>query len=162
MPAPLVMLDPGHGGIDPGAVRAGVAEKDVALAFGLVLADEMRAAGLRVAMTREEDVFVPLSARVSAARAIEADVFVSLHANTVAQGVASGATVYILSAVPSDADAAAVAEFENSAERLAGYDAVNGEDVCDASATAMAVTSPAEKLSGGRVCAVSRAYPPRR
>ncbi len=124
----LVMLDPGHGGRDPGAVREGVAEKDIALAFAKVLAHELRGAGLRVEMTRKRDVFLPLAARVAAARAAEADIFLSLHANTVTRGVASGPTVYVLADQPSDADAAAVADFENSADRLAGYVVEPAED----------------------------------
>ncbi|QHQ34650.1 N-acetylmuramoyl-L-alanine amidase family protein [Algicella marina] len=124
----LVMLDPGHGGIDPGAVRAGVSEKDIALKFAGVLAETLRDAGYSVAMTRKTDVFLRLDARVSAAREAEADLFLSLHANTVTKGVASGPTLYVLSGEPSDADAAAVAEFENSADRLAGYDPASGED----------------------------------
>ena len=125
----LVAIDPGHGGIDPGASREGVTEKDLALAFGLELRAALEASGrFEVVMTRESDVFVSLRDRVEMARSAGADVFLSLHLNTVAEGDVSGATVYALSETASDASAKALAEFENQSDTLAGLDNVGGED----------------------------------
>ena len=116
-----VAIDPGHGGIDPGAVREGVAEKDLALAFARELASQIAEdAQFAVYMTREGDHFVPLSQRVEQARDAGADLFLSIHANTVTRGNASGATVYTLSDTASDKASAALAELENRADLTAG------------------------------------------
>ncbi len=118
---PLIALDPGHGGIDPGATREGVFEKDVTLAFGTELAQMLENSGrYRVMLTRKDDSFVSLGARAAAARQQGADLFISLHANTVAEGDVSGATVYMLSEVASDAGSAARAAFENSSDDYVG------------------------------------------
>ena len=105
LPAPLprgdgplvVVLDPGHGGIDPGAERDGVTEAGLMLTFARELKEALlRAGGFQVVMTRDEDVFVPLETRISIARAAGADVFLSLHADALAEGEAVGATIYTL------------------------------------------------------------------
>jgi N-acetylmuramoyl-L-alanine amidase len=96
--APTVVLDPGHGGDDAGAERDGVRESDLMLTFARELREELVRAGLRVVLTREADVFVPLDARVARAQAADGDLFISLHADALAQGRATGATVYTLSA----------------------------------------------------------------
>ncbi len=119
---PLVVLDPGHGGIDSGAVgQGGLREKEVTLEFALALAQELRAAGkLEPLLTREDDTFVSLSDRVDVARDNQAALFVSIHADTVRQDYVRGATVYTLSDDASDELAAALAERENRSDILAG------------------------------------------
>jgi N-acetylmuramoyl-L-alanine amidase len=117
-----IVLDPGHGGADPGAVRMGLREKDVTLAFARELAPRLATRGWAVSLTRDDDRFLPLSDRVATAQALRADAFLSIHADTVLQGDASGASVYVLSAEASDAEAAALAERENRVDRLGGLD----------------------------------------
>jgi N-acetylmuramoyl-L-alanine amidase len=117
-----VVLDPGHGGADPGAVRMGLREKDVTLAFAQELAPRLIARGWAVSLTRDDDRFLSLSDRVATAQALRADAFLSIHADTVLQGDASGASVYVLSADASDAEAAALAARENGVDRLGGLD----------------------------------------
>ena len=113
----LIVLDAGHGGIDPGAVRAGIAEKDIALTFAHELAAALDAdPRFEIVMTRIADVYLGLRARVDLARSAEADVFLSIHANTVTEGVAQGAALYTLSATASDEEAEALADRENAAE----------------------------------------------
>ncbi|OOY11385.1 N-acetylmuramoyl-L-alanine amidase [Thioclava marina] len=93
----VVVLDPGHGGIDPGAEDGGTREADIVLGFARQLRDQLRRAGMTVVMTRDQDVFVPLETRVTVARAAGADLFVSLHADSIAEGQASGSSIYRLS-----------------------------------------------------------------
>ena len=114
--APIVAIDPGHGGIDPGAAQGGLIEKDVTLAHAQALRAALERAGLRVALTRDADVFLGLGARVALARAAGAEVLVSLHADAVPQPEVAGVSIYTLSARASDADAAALAARENRAE----------------------------------------------
>lgn len=125
---PLVMLDPGHGGVDPGAIREEVAEKDIALTFATEFAAALLSSGrYRVALTRETDVYVGLRDRVSLAREAGADVFLSLHANTVTVGSVQGAAVYTLSDTASDGEAAALAALENGADFFGTPDGGAGE-----------------------------------
>jgi len=91
-----IVLDPGHGGLDPGAQDGGLREADIVLGFARQLRDKLRRAGMTVVMTRDQDVFVPLETRVTVARATGADLFISLHADSIAEGVATGATIYRL------------------------------------------------------------------
>ena len=125
-PRPLVVLDPGHGGIDNGAKAAsGEFEKAVVLQFALALRDRLEASGkYRVAMTRSDDTFIPLTERVRFARGQGASLFVSIHADAIpkSEGQAEGATVYTLSENASDAEAARLAEAENRADVIAGVD----------------------------------------
>ncbi len=125
-PRPLIVLDPGHGGIDNGAKAAsGELEKDVVLAFGLSLREKLERSGkYRVAMTRSDDTFIPLAERVRFARTQNAALFVSVHADAIPknEGQAEGATVYTLSENASDAEAARLAEAENKADVIAGVD----------------------------------------
>jgi N-acetylmuramoyl-L-alanine amidase len=125
-PRPLVVIDPGHGGIDSGTKSAGGQdEKDVVLAFSQVLRDKLEKSGkYRVAMTRSDDTFVPLNERVRFARAHKASLFISIHADSIPrrEGVASGASVYTLSDHASDAEAASLAEAENKSDVIAGVD----------------------------------------
>lgn len=123
---PLVVIDPGHGGIDPGASGArGETEKDIVLAIGLALRDRLVKSGrVRVAMTREDDRFVSLGERVKFARARDAKLFVSLHADSLAgEPDVRGASVYTLSDRATDALAARAAEKENRADLIGGLDA---------------------------------------
>jgi N-acetylmuramoyl-L-alanine amidase len=121
-PAPLVMLDPGHGGKDPGAIGlSGTYEKQVALAAAFELKRQLEASGrYRVALTRARDDFVPLGERVAKAQAHGAALFVSMHADALADQSVRGASVYTLANVASDAQTAALAQRENSADRFAG------------------------------------------
>lgn len=101
---PLIVLDPGHGGVDPGAQHGGFDEADVMLGFAKRLRDILVLSGrYQVLMTRDDDRFVSLDDRVSLARGAGAAAFISLHADALASGSASGTTVYTLSDVASDA-----------------------------------------------------------
>lgn len=125
----VVMLDPGHGGVDPGALREGFSEADLILGFARELRDAMRRTGrIEVAMTRDADVFVPLPTRVTLARAAGADLFISLHADALAEGRAQGATVYTLSDEATDAATAALAEQHDRADLLQGIDLAGTDD----------------------------------
>ncbi len=121
-PAKLVMLDPGHGGKDPGAIGyAGTYEKHVAIAAATELHDRLvRSGRYRCALTRDTDRFIPLEDRVAIADAHGADLFVSMHADSIASHAIRGGSVYTLSTTASDAQTAALARRENSADRFAG------------------------------------------
>ncbi|HHC30109.1 MAG TPA: N-acetylmuramoyl-L-alanine amidase, partial [Rhodobacterales bacterium] len=124
-----VVLDPGHGGIDPGAERGGVREKDLVLTFARELKEVLlRGGNVEVVLTRESDVFVPLETRVSIARRARADVFISLHADALAEGRAHGATVYTLADEASDEASAKLAERHDRADLLAGVDLSRTDD----------------------------------
>ncbi|MFP7673247.1 N-acetylmuramoyl-L-alanine amidase [Marivita sp. S0852] len=125
----MVVLDPGHGGIDPGAERGTVNEADLMLVFARELQDVLRrAGGFDVALTRTGDYFVSLEARVAAARDAGADLFISLHADALAEGQARGAAVYTLSDAASDAASAALAERHDRDDLLAGVDLSRSDD----------------------------------
>lgn len=125
-----VVLDPGHGGIDPGAQAEGLTEAALMLTFGRELKEALlRDGAFRVVMTREEDVFVPLETRTSIAREADADVFVSLHADALAEGEATGATIYTLSETATDAAAQALAERHDRDDLLAGVDLTGTDDL---------------------------------
>jgi N-acetylmuramoyl-L-alanine amidase len=123
---PLVVLDPGHGGIDTGTrAPTGQLEKDIVLDFAKRLRARIESAGkYRVLMTRSDDTYIPLGDRVEIARKAKAALFVSIHADSLphGEGDAQGATVYTLSNKASDAEAAQVAEKENRADVIAGVD----------------------------------------
>jgi N-acetylmuramoyl-L-alanine amidase len=121
---PVVVLDPGHGGIDRGAMVKGLIEKELVFAFAKAVAQKLEDNGhVKVVMTREDDSFVPLSERVRMARDGNAGLFVSIHADTLSEAAnVSGATIYTLSDRASDAESARVAEKENQADVAAGYD----------------------------------------
>jgi len=129
-PRPLVILDPGHGGIDEGAhSRTGEAEKTMVLDFALLLRDKIERTGkYRVELTRTDDTFVALADRVQFARARRAQLFISIHCDALARGDgdAQGATIYTLSDHASDTEAARLAEAENRADIIAGVD-LSGE-----------------------------------
>jgi N-acetylmuramoyl-L-alanine amidase len=128
---PVIMIDPGHGGIDPGAAASSsVVEKDLVLSFAQLLKKKLEAEGrYRVLMTRERDVFVSLGDRVRAARAARADLFISIHADSISGGQdVRGLTVYTGSERASDADSARLADRENKADAVAGVEAADGAD----------------------------------
>src|ERR1700732_563812 len=125
-PRPLIVIDPDHGGIDNGTrAETGEMEKSIVLEFSLLLRDKIERTGkYRVAMTRADDTFVPLGNRVAFARARQAALFISVHADALrrGEGEAQGATIYTLSERASDARAARLAEAENQADVIAGLD----------------------------------------
>ncbi|MBV9654821.1 MAG: N-acetylmuramoyl-L-alanine amidase [Acetobacteraceae bacterium] len=119
-PRPLIMLDPGHGGKDPGAIGwSGTYEKHAAFATALELQLQLQATGrFRVLLTRTADVFIPLAGRVARAQEHGAALFVSVHADSIGNPGIRGASVYTLATTASDAESAALAERENSADRF--------------------------------------------
>lgn len=125
-----VVLDPGHGGIDPGAEVGDIREKDLMLTFARELREVLlRAGGFDVVLTRDADEFVSLERRVALAHRAGADVFLSLHADALSGARARGASVYTLSDSASDAASAALAERHNRADILAGVDLSGKDDV---------------------------------
>ncbi len=126
----VVVLDPGHGGIDPGAEKDGQTEARLMLTFARELKEALLRDGrFKVVMTRDDDVFVPLETRMTIARAARADVFLSLHADALAEGEAQGATVYTLADEASDAAAQALAERHDRDDLLAGLDLSAQDDL---------------------------------
>jgi N-acetylmuramoyl-L-alanine amidase len=123
-PRPVVVIDPGHGGIDHGTqAQSGENEKTIVLDFAKALRDRIEKGGkYRVVMTRDDDTFIPLAQRVKIARNHKAALFVSIHADALprGEGDAQGATVYTLSDTASDTEAAKLAEAENKADLIAG------------------------------------------
>ncbi|MFZ5748933.1 MAG: N-acetylmuramoyl-L-alanine amidase [Pseudomonadota bacterium] len=122
---PLVVIDAGHGGHDPGAIApgSGLREKDITLKIALRIRDALLATGrVRVALTREDDRFLVLQERYGIARKLGADLFISIHCDSAENDGASGATVYTLSEVASDKEAARLAARENKADIIAGVD----------------------------------------
>ena len=120
---PLVVLDAGHGGIDPGAVAStGAFEKDIVFAFVERLRERLEKTGrYRVLMTRDHDVFVPLDERVRIARAAKADLFISIHADSISSAPhIRGSTVYTGAERATDTESANLAERENRADEVAG------------------------------------------
>ena len=120
---PLIVIDPGHGGIDNGTQAGGEMEKNLVLGFGLALRDRIEKSGkYRVVMTRDDDTFIPLNDRVKVARNQSAALFVSIHADALPrrEGDAQGATIYTLSDKASDAEAERLAEAENKSDAIGG------------------------------------------
>jgi N-acetylmuramoyl-L-alanine amidase len=122
-PRPVVVIDPGHGGIDNGTRAGEEAEKNLVLAFGLALRDRLEKSGkYRVVMTRTDDTFIALDDRVRIGRSQAAALFVSIHADYLphGEGDVQGATIYTVSDKASDAEAARLAESENRADAIGG------------------------------------------
>jgi N-acetylmuramoyl-L-alanine amidase len=120
---PVIVIDPGHGGIDNGTQSGNEYEKNLVLGFGLALRDRIEKSGkYRVVMTRTDDTFIPLADRVRIARNQSAALFVSIHADALPrrEGDAQGATIYTLSDRASDAEAERLAEAENKADAIGG------------------------------------------
>jgi len=125
-PRPMVVLDPGHGGIDTGThAQSGELEKNLTLEFAAMLRDKLEKSGkYRVAMTRTDDTFVELAERVRFARQRQPQLFISIHCDALVrgEGAAEGASVYTLSEKASDAEAQQLADAENRADVIAGVD----------------------------------------
>lgn len=121
---PLIVLDPGHGGQDPGAVSPHKHfEKNVTLAVARELKKQLEASGkYRVQLTRDRDVFIKLADRVRIAQRAKADLFISIHADSIDKSDVSGASVYTLSDTASDAQTARLAARENKADAIGGVD----------------------------------------
>ena len=121
---PLVVIDPGHGGADPGAIGKDIYEKELVLGLARSLRDQLvEGGGIRVAMTRDDDSFVVLAERVRIARELGADLFISIHADSAGeQAGVSGASIYTLSDEASSEAAARFAERENEADKINGLD----------------------------------------
>lgn len=136
---PLVMIDAGHGGFDPGARAPSMDEKDLTLALALALRDQLLAdGGVRVAMTRDDDSFVALGERSDAARRLGADLFLSIHADSAGAdkenaGMVAGASIYTLSEKASNDAARRFAARENASDH------VNGQALADQSAAVNAI-----------------------
>jgi N-acetylmuramoyl-L-alanine amidase len=131
-PRPLIVIDPGHGGIDTGTKGPnGETEKSIVLDFATALRKKLEQSGkYRVAMTRSDDTFIPLMERVQIARQLKASLFISVHADYLPkrEGEAHGATVYTLSDKASDAEAQRLADSENKADAIAGVDLASEPD----------------------------------
>ncbi|BCI71069.1 hypothetical protein SPKIRA_18990 [Sphingomonas paucimobilis] len=129
---PLVVIDAGHGGVDPGAInpQTGLREKDVTLAIAKAIRDTLVASGrVRAALTREDDRYILHRERYNIARRLHADLFISIHCDSAGAGEARGATAYTLSDVASDKEAARLAARENKADVIAGVDLGGNSDV---------------------------------
>jgi len=131
---PVILIDPGHGGVDPGAISStNVPEKKVVLAVGQKLKERLAKSGrYEVHITRDRDVFLSLDQRVKLSRKLAADLFISLHADAITQKDYAknirGATVYTLSEKASDEEARLMAEKENASDRFAGLDTSDTDD----------------------------------
>ena len=126
---PLVVIDPGHGGHDPGASGWGKVEKDVVLTIARDIRDRLVAqGGVRVALTRDEDRYLMYAERTGIARRLDADLFISIHADSAENDQARGASVYVLSEKGSSQAAERFAARQNSADRINGVeiDGTNG------------------------------------
>ncbi|MBR1778734.1 MAG: N-acetylmuramoyl-L-alanine amidase [Alphaproteobacteria bacterium] len=125
---PLIVLDPGHGGKDPGAIGvSGVYEKHLTLAMAKQLKALLEQTGrYRVKLTRDTDIFIALYARRRYARSVNADLFISLHADSIRKPETRGLSVYTLSETASDKEAEKLAESENKVDLIAGID-LSGE-----------------------------------
>jgi N-acetylmuramoyl-L-alanine amidase len=142
-----VVLDPGHGGIDPGAERDGHSEAALMLTFARELKEVLvRDGGFNVVLTRDDDVFVPLETRISIARESGAHVFVSLHADALAEGEAVGATLYTLSDDASDEAGRALAERHDRDDLLSGIDLTEQDDLVATVLMDMARTETAPRI----------------
>lgn len=121
---PVVVIDAGHGGVDPGAIGvSGVYEKQLTLQMARQLRKELeKSRTFKVVLTRDSDIFIPLRERIAIARAANADLFISLHADSVPDRQTRGVSVYTLSEKSSDAEAAALADRENKADLIGGMD----------------------------------------
>lgn len=129
---PVIVIDPGHGGIDSGAIApSGVEEKTVALAVAKKLAEKLERTGrFRVVLTRYDDTFLQLNERVQLARLNRASLFISIHADSISrrEDKVRGASIYTVSERASDAEAERLAEKENKADLIAGVDLSNKSD----------------------------------
>ena len=116
----IITVDPGHGGIDPGAVRKDIKEKDLTLKASKELGKILRQMGYKVYLTREKDVFIPLHMRRKKAKNYNSDLFISIHVDSVRKKSTRGTSIYTLSDRASDKVTAKLAERENKADLIAG------------------------------------------
>ncbi|WP_127104083.1 N-acetylmuramoyl-L-alanine amidase family protein [Pararhodobacter zhoushanensis] len=154
-----VVLDPGHGGVDPGAIHEGVTEASITLTFARELAEALRRTGrYEVVLTRDNDTFISLEGRITVAHSTQADVFLSLHADALEDGQAVGATLYTLAQSATDAAGAALAERHDRDDMLGGGVDLTGTDDAVASVLmdlARAETGPAtDRLARALVGAI--------
>ncbi|MDA8643155.1 N-acetylmuramoyl-L-alanine amidase [Alphaproteobacteria bacterium] len=120
---PVIVLDAGHGGVDPGALGRKAREKSVTLNFTRELAKQLRKTGkYKVYLTRNRDIYIPLRQRVNIARKHNADLFISIHADAIKRKNVRGMSIYTLSETASDKEAAALAKKENQSDITAGID----------------------------------------
>ncbi|WP_299645581.1 N-acetylmuramoyl-L-alanine amidase [Sphingomonas bacterium] len=129
---PLVVIDAGHGGVDPGAIspHTGLKEKDATLKIARAIRDELLASGrVRVALTRDNDRYILHRERFGIARRLKADLFISIHCDSAGTETATGATAYTLSEVASDKEAARLAARENKADVISGVNLDQHADV---------------------------------
>lgn len=132
---PLVVIDAGHGGHDPGATGEGFQEKSIALSLALALRDRLlREGGIRVALTRNDDSFLVLQERVAIAQALRADLFLSIHADSAGNALSGirGASIYTLSEEASDRASAQLAARENAADVVNGVSLSGRSDAVSA------------------------------
>jgi N-acetylmuramoyl-L-alanine amidase len=130
----IIVIDAGHGGADPGAIGAsGTYEKNITLAMAQELKEALDKKGVyKVYLTRNRDIFIPLRERVKISRGHDADLFISIHADSAQNKKAAGLSVYTLSETASDKEAAALAEKENKADIVAGMNfAEHSKEVSD-------------------------------
>lgn len=126
---PVIVIDPGHGGVDPGAVRGGLVEADLMLQLARELAEAINRSGtMQAVLTRDEDVFVPLEARMTLARKVNASALLSLHADALEVDEARGASVYTLSETALDQASERMAERHDRGDLLAGLDLSEQDD----------------------------------
>ena len=157
----IVAIDPGHGGIDPGAEHGGIREADLVLGLALELADAVaRIEGMVPVLTRQDDSFLPLDERMTIARAAGADLFLSLHADALEEDAARGASVYTLSVEAGDGATARMAERHDRGDLLAGLDLSEQDDTVTRVLMELArlETGPeAEELAGALVAGMAEA-----
>ena len=119
----IIVLDPGHGGRDPGAIsRSGKYEKDLVLKMAKETKEFLEKAGYKVVLTRSKDVFISLRGRIKKAHEANGDLFISIHADSAKNSSAKGLSIYTISEKASDKEAEALAERENKADILYGMD----------------------------------------
>jgi len=147
-----IALDPGHGGIDRGALGPGVEEADLTLIFARELRDRLRRSGVEVVLTRDADIFVSLPDRRSIARAAGADALVSLHADSLAEGEARGATVYALSGRDADRASERLTQGSGRDDLIGGADLTGTDDD-----VAMVLLDMARRETAPRSLRLSRA-----
>ena len=148
---PLIVIDPGHGGADLGATGVtGLFEKDVVLSFAIALKRKIEEDGrVRAALTRDHDLFIPLDERVHIAERMDAQAFISIHADTIASSAdIRGMTIYTMAEKASDADAARIAEAENRADLVGTNAGVMPEDTAVAGILGDLAVRETRTLSG--------------
>jgi N-acetylmuramoyl-L-alanine amidase len=120
----IIIIDPGHGGVDPGAIgHAGSYEKNLVLSTAIVFKSVIeKDPAYKVVLTRTRDQFLPLRKRISRSKLLNADLFISIHADSISNSSVRGATIYTLSETASDKEAAQLAERENKADIISGMD----------------------------------------